>query len=109
VSHSTAQLARELGVQAVVVRSREGTSARVIAASRPAAPVVAMSPNASVCRRLSLFWGVLPCLIGPEDFDQPAGAARRLVRELGLAKVGDVILLVAGFGRKEPTITVLPV
>jgi hypothetical protein len=35
--------------------------------------------------------------------------ARRLVQQLGLAEVGQTILLLAGFGKEEPTITVLAI
>jgi pyruvate kinase len=109
VARSTAQLSRDLQVRAVAVRTREGTSAAVVSATRPAAPVVALTMDAAVCRRLNLLWGVVPRLIEPADFDQPQGAARRQVCELGLAEKGQVILLLAGFGKGEPMITVLSV
>jgi pyruvate kinase len=109
VARSTAQLSRDLQVRAVVVRTLEGLSAEVVSATRPAAPVVALTVDAGVCRRLNLFWGVVPRQIDPADFEQPQGAARRVVQELGLARPGEVILLLAGFGKQEPTVTVLPV
>jgi pyruvate kinase len=109
VAKSTAQLSRDLQVRAVVVRTLEGATAKVIAATRPAAPVVALTMDARVCRRLNLLWGVLPRLVSPSEFDHPQATARRLVREQGIAKSGEVILLLAGFGQQEPVITVLPV
>ncbi len=109
VARSTAQLSRDLKVRAVVVRTREGTSAAAVSATRPAAPIVALTMDAAVCRRLNLLWGVIPCLVVPADFEQPHSAARRVVRELGLAQPGQFILLFAGIGKQEPTITVLPV
>jgi pyruvate kinase len=109
VARSTAQLSRDLQVRAVVVRTRGGTSAAIVAATRPAAPVVALTMDPEVYRRLNLLWGVVPRLIEPVDFERPQGIARRLVSELGLADDGQFILLVAGFGKREPMITVLPV
>jgi pyruvate kinase len=109
VARSTAQLSRDLQVRAVVVRTLEGLSAEVVSATRPAAPVVALTASAEVCRRLNLFWGVIPRQIDAAEFEQPQAAARRLVQELGLAQPGQVILLLAGFGKQEPTITVLSV
>src|SRR5436190_16603382 len=50
VARSTAQLSRDLRVRAVVVRATTGASASVIAASRPAAPVVIFSTDPSKCR-----------------------------------------------------------
>jgi pyruvate kinase len=109
VAKSVAQLSRDLQVRAVVVRTKEGTSASVVSATRPAAPVVALTMDVPTCRRLNLLWGVVPRLIEPFDFDHPAGIARRQVRDLGLAQEGQTILLLAGFGNREPSVTVLPV
>jgi pyruvate kinase len=109
VARSTAQLSRDLRVRAVVVRTRSGTSATVVAATRPAAPVLALTADAAVCRRLNLLWGVIPRQLGAADFEHPQTTARRLVRDLGLGSPGDYLLLLAGFGEGEPMITVLPV
>jgi pyruvate kinase len=80
----------------------------VVSASRPAAPVVAFSTDADVCRRLKLLWGVIPHKVEQAEFDDPPAVARRLAAELGLARSGEVVLLLAGFGKGEPVITVLP-
>jgi pyruvate kinase len=109
VARSTAQLSRDLRVRAVVVRTHTGTSATVVSGTRPAAPVVALTDDVAVCRRLSLLWGVIPRLVKPDDFDAPEAIARRQARELGLAGPGEYILLLAGFGQGEPSIRVLPV
>ncbi len=109
VARSVALLSRDLQVRAVVVRTLEGTSATVVSATRPAAPVVALTMDAKVCRRLTLLWGVMPRLVTPAEFDRPQETARRLVTEMGLAAPGQVILMLAGFGQQEPMITVLPV
>jgi pyruvate kinase len=110
VARSTAQLSRDLKVRAVVVLTRRGTSAAVVSATRPAAPVVALTLDEAVHRRLNLLWGVVPQLISQEDLEKgPQNAARREVQELGLASPGQTILFLAGFGKREPTITVLTV
>jgi len=109
VARSTAQLSRDLKVKAVVVRSRGGKSATMVAATRPAAPIVAMTTDPVVCRRLNLLWGVVPMVIEPREFDNPRPVARRLVQQVGLAQPGECVLLVAGFGKNEPTVTVLSV
>jgi pyruvate kinase len=109
VARATAQLSRDLRVRAVAVRTQNGTSAAVVSATRPAAPVVAMTPAPEVARRLNLSWGVVPRIIDAEDFEWPQAAARQQVRELGLAEDGQHVLLLAGFGKNEPTVTVLTV
>ncbi len=109
VARSTAQLSRDLRVRAIVVRTKYGTSAEVVAATRPSAPIVALTMDPCVYRRMNLLWGVLPRRIDAAEFDRPQEAARRHVRELNLAEKGQTILLLTGFGIGEPMITVLPI
>ena len=109
VARSTAQLSRDLQVRAVVVRTQKGTSASVVSATRPPAPIIALTMDPRVCRRLNLLWGVIPHRIEPSEFDRPQAVARRLACELNLAQEGQTILLLAGFGKGEPMITVLPI
>jgi pyruvate kinase len=109
LARSTAQLSRDLRVRAVAVRTQHGTSAAVVSASRPAGPVLAMTMEEAVARKLALCWGVVPRVVPAHEFATPQLAARRLAVELGLAAEGEVILLLAGFGKNEPTVTVLTV
>ncbi|PWU21798.1 MAG: pyruvate kinase [Candidatus Rokuibacteriota bacterium] len=113
VARATSQLSRDLRVRTVVVPSRTGATARMVAAARPAAPVVAVSSDVGVCRRLNLLWGVVPISATAVDLGRPAELARRVAHELGLASTGDFLLVVSGFrggaADNAPAITVLPV
>ncbi|MHB1427041.1 MAG: pyruvate kinase [Gemmataceae bacterium] len=109
VARSTAQLSRDLQVRAIVVRTKHGTSAEVVTATRPSAPIVALTMDVCVYRRMNLLWGVIPRLINADQFVHPQEVARQQARELGLAGQGQTILLLAGFGSGEPMITVLPI
>lgn len=109
VARSVSQLSRDLRVRSIVVRTQEGTTAAVVSATRPSAPILALTMDAAVCRRLELLWGVVPRRIDAFDFEHPHGAARRMAYELGLAEKGHTLLLLAGFGKREPVITVLQV
>src|SRR5262249_42191527 len=80
--------------------------AAVVSSTRPAAPIVALTPAPEVARRLALYWGVVPRAIDADDFARPQVVARQQVRDLGLASDGQVILLLAGFGKDEPAVTV---
>lgn len=112
VARATSQLSRDLRVRTVVVPSVTGTTARMVAAARPAAPVVAVSSDSGVCRRLNLLWGVVPTCVAAADLSQSPKLARRVARELGLASAGDFLLVVSGFGGANaeiaPAITALP-
>lgn len=107
VARSATQLAHDLPAKAMIVRTRTGTSAGVVASTRPTPPLIAMTMDEKVCRRLSLLWGVIPRLITEEQFKAPQKAAQQVVKEVGMATEGDSILLVAGFGKDQPAITVL--
>jgi len=99
IARATSQLSRDLRVRAVVVPSRTGATVRMVAAARPAAPILALSNDAGVCRRMTLLWGVVPQCLAAADLDRPVEPARRVARELGLASTGDYLLIVSGFGR----------
>jgi pyruvate kinase len=88
---------------------KNGTSAEVVAATRPAAPIIALTRDPCVYRRMNLLWGVIPRLIDTSEFERPQGVARRHACELKLAETGQTILLLAGFGAGEPMIIVLPI
>ena len=114
VSRATGQLSRDLMVRAIVVFTRSGWSAGMVASSRPQAPVLAVSDEPRTCRRLNLLWGVVPVQhpFG-ETTDELHRAARQLARDAGLASPGEHILRVWGFHseaeRNVPTMSVLRV
>ncbi len=114
VSRATGQLSRDLLVRAIVVFSRSGRSAQMVAAGRPQAPVLGVTPDETTCRRMKLLWGVVPVRAPLGDGIDPLyELARRVARESGLAKEGDRILKVGGFRpdpkSNAPTVSVLTV
>jgi pyruvate kinase len=113
IARSTAQLSRDLRVRSILVLSRSGATAGMVAAARPAAPVLAASTEPRICARMSLLWGVISVLVDEAEYQQPTALARRLARELGLGEAGDFILTVQGFKQPPedtaPTITALRV
>ena len=111
VANSMAQLAQELKVHAVVVISQSGMSAATMSSARPAAPVVAITNRADVCRQMELLWGVIPVLSDNAGKSNPNVLARKTVLDEGLALTGEKILLVRGFhsdsALNTPSVTVL--
>ena len=98
IARATSHLSRDLRVRAVVIPSHTGATARMVAAARPAAPIVAVSSDAGVCRRMNMLWGVVPDCVDAADLARAPELARRVARELGLASAGDYLLVVNGFG-----------
>ncbi len=113
IANATAQLVADTGARAVVVLSMQGVTAATISAARPDAPIVAVSRDAAVCRRMSLMWGALPIVDSGAGTDNPNHVARRVVLRMGLAEPGQHIVLVRGFHADDelntPTVTLMMV
>ena len=111
ISRATSQLSRELMVRTIATPVISGKTARMVSAERPAAPVLALTSRVEACRRLALFWGVLPVVADVSDLDTLRETVRREARERGLAEPGEPILLVwnagRGSARRAPTISIL--
>ena len=58
VAHSACVAARELSLDALVVPTLSGRSARLVSAHRPDVPIYALSPGRETVRRCGLMWGV---------------------------------------------------
>ena len=113
IARSTSRISRELRARAVMVVTRSGKSAEIVATARPAAPIVAITHDPGVYRRLCLHWGVMPVLNEEVGTANPNELARDLAGELGLASTGEYVLLVRGFHGEQdknlPSVTVIEV
>jgi pyruvate kinase len=87
----------QLGLRALVTPTNTGTTARLISAYRPKAPVLALAPDLSVVRRCQLLWGVLAQLHEePMETLQLIETCADAAVEAGLASPGDQIGITAG-------------
>ncbi|MDP2342129.1 MAG: pyruvate kinase [Deltaproteobacteria bacterium] len=112
LSRATSTLSRDLEVRAIVVPTRSGRTARLVSAERPAAPIVGLTHEPALARRLSLCWGVIAEVKSEADLARPQHAALEAVRRFGLAEPNEPVLLVwdasTGAGnRVEPTVSIL--
>jgi pyruvate kinase len=98
LARATAQLSRDLRCRAIVVvgEGEAAARARVIAAARPGAPIVVVSPSRRAVAQTTLVWGVVAVLVPAADLEAADRCARREARRLGLAEPGEEILLVEG-------------
>ncbi len=103
----------ELNAKAVLVLSNSGMSAATLVSARPGAPVVAITNNIDVYRRLALLWSVIPVLKEEAGTTNPNQLAKIVALDLGLAKKEEYVLLVRGFHSNPelntPTITALAI
>jgi pyruvate kinase len=113
IAGATANMSKQLSAHAVLVISQSGMSAATMSSARPAAPIVAITSHADVCRKISLLWGVIPVIDEETGSTNPNELARRVAKEQGLADSGDYVLLIRGFHSdpkfNTPTITTITV
>ena len=113
VSHAVTSLAQDLKLQGIIVPTRSGTTAKVLAANRPTAPLLGVSPYEPVCRVLALHWGVIPIKAQEKETHDWKKMSSCLARQYKLTKTGNTMLLVSGFhddpGLSEPVMKILKV
>jgi pyruvate kinase len=90
-------VAEELGCTLIVAFTESGVTARLVAGHRPSVPVVAITHDDKVYRRLALWWGVLPILSPAiENTDALLAAGEEQLKARGLAARGDLLLMLSG-------------
>ena len=95
VAHASVQAAEDLGVAAIVCPTQSGTTARRVAAFRPAVPIAGISSQPEVLGRLCLVWGVQPLSADLAEGDEGLRQAVKAARDSGLAHKGDLIAIVS--------------
>ncbi|KHG64594.1 pyruvate kinase [Thermus sp. 2.9] len=106
IAQAADDIVEAVGARAIVVFTATGGSARRVARTRPQVPILALTPSPEVKRQLALVWGVLPHLApDPQDTDDMVRIALREVKALGLAQVGERVVIAAGvpFGVRGTT------
>ena len=74
-----------------------GTTAARVARKRPAAAILALTPNVATSRRLSLLWGAHSVLTEDVDsYEEMTTKARHHAQDEGFAKPNDIIVVTAG-------------
>jgi len=97
IASASVTAVRLLGSTTIVVFTKSGFSARIVAARRPNVRIVVLTDNVRTYRQLALVWGVVPVLVPHcETYDQMAALAREHLMKRGLAKAGDRIVVTAG-------------
>jgi pyruvate kinase len=106
IADAARQIAETLDLPATVCWTSSGSTAFRVARERPKSPIVAISPNESTGRKLSLVWGV-HCVVAEDarDQDDMVDRACRMAFRDGFAKAGQRIIVVAGVPLGTPGAT----
>lgn len=102
LAYSASRLASRLNVAAIVVFTRVGTYAKLVASTRPRCPIIAFMPDEDLVRRLTLFWGVKPFeLEFSDDPEETISRAVKVLFEKGLTSSGDNIVITSDMLDKQ--------
>ncbi len=97
ISQAASLLSEKVKAVAIVTPTESGSTARWVSRLRPRQPILALSRHLSTIKRLNLCWGVYPILVSDwKDTDDMLDRAKRIPKELGIAKEGDRIVIIAG-------------
>jgi len=108
ISYNAVQAARELELDALVIPTLSGRSARLVSAHRPTVPIYALSPGRETVRRCNLMWGVTAGLMPRfEVTEELIREAARLVVANGWLQSGQRVGITAGLPSGKPGTTSL--
>ncbi|MDI6727273.1 MAG: pyruvate kinase alpha/beta domain-containing protein, partial [Smithellaceae bacterium] len=97
VAHASCILADHLDARVIIAHTQSGLTARQIARFRPKQPILALSPNETTVRQLSLLWGCLPKLTsGSTETDDMIEKSAQTAIEAGVVEKGDLVVITVG-------------
>ena len=95
VARAACNLAEDLNAKAIAVLTRSGVTAHRVSRCRPAVPILALTREPYMARRLNLWWGVVPVLADlPHVTVDSYGVIEKVLMEKGLVQRGDKIVVV---------------
>jgi pyruvate kinase len=108
VAYAACTAARELALDALVIPTISGRSARLVSAHRPNVPIYALSPKRETVRRCGLLWGVQASAMEHiEVTEKLIAAACEAVLALGWCTPGMRVGVTAGLPSGTPGTTSL--
>ena len=97
IADAARHIADTLDLAAVICWTSSGSTGLRMARERPRPPIVALSPNLSTGRRLSVVWGVHSVVTeDARDQDDMVDRACRIAFKEGFARQGQRVIVVAG-------------
>ncbi len=93
---AASQIAANLKAAAIIARTRSGYTAQLASSFRPPAPIVAVTNDPIVARRLAVCWGIYPQVVPPaKSLDSLMGQLELAAAATGFIKQDDSILVLA--------------
>ncbi len=97
VSHATCDTAMSLGAAAIITATQSGYTARMVSKYRSQCPIVAVTPDQRVAKKLLLIWGVYPLVsAASKSTDVLIETAVETSLKAEYIKNGDLVIITAG-------------
>jgi pyruvate kinase len=97
IAAASAAAVSMLNAPVLIVFTKSGFSARVVASHRPSVPILVLTDVPQTFRQLALVWGVIPELVPHcNTYDEMVRLALEAVERRGLARAGDRVVVTAG-------------
>lgn len=111
LSQAASVIARKIQIDAMIIPTRTGTTARVLCSERPLAPEIGVGHDPAICRQMSLYWGVVPIHIPETGLHDWRKLCELISQQSDLTRAGRTVLIVSGFheeaAQNEPVLKVL--
>lgn len=97
IGQSVAHTASNLSAAAILSATESGYTARVVSKYRPLSPIIAVTSNEKVIRKLNLVWGVTPVQgKSATSTDEMFESTVDFAMQANLIKQGDLVVITAG-------------
>ncbi len=95
VARAACSLAEGLNAKAIAVLTLSGVTAHRVSGCRPAVPILALTGEEHIARRLKMWWGVVPVLADlPQVTVDSYGVIEQALLAKGLVERGDTVVAV---------------
>jgi pyruvate kinase len=106
IAAASAAAVSMLNAPVLIVFTKSGFSARVVASHRPSVPILVLTDVPQTFRQLGLVWGVIPELVPHcSTYDEMVRLALEAVQRRDLARAGDRVVVTAGVPFDTPGTT----
>ena len=97
ISAAVSNIARQINAAAILPLTKSGATAHNVSKFRPAIPILAITSESGVARRLQLVWGVMPIVITNKlNTSKTFELAMAIAQKKNILKEGNLVVETAG-------------
>ena len=106
VARAACHLASDVNAAALITCTYSGSTARLVSKYRPGEPILAPTPEIDTFRRMALYWGVVPIMMGKiENMEDIFSSAVSFLKQKSYLEPGMKVVLTAGVPLNVPGTT----